>query len=342
MVETENLYDYSRKVSTIGGGGGQNTALRGFRELNDPKLITAIFGTWDNGGMSGLVRLKDGVMPPGDYFMCLYGLMHPDQSKSAQALLNDRARTPMLRDVLAVAAERKYHGIQEGIDALRDLFRIEARLFPVSTMDLHLNAETRNGHILEGETSIDLRGESEDFDPEDITSNIFFDNDAHANPLAVEAIDDSELIVSVPGSPYTSIFPHLLVNGIPQSIMNSEGKLVIAMNLMTTRGEDHHLKFASDWLKVYQHLLGDKRRINSSGQSRIDYIVANCEEVDTEIVEAYRNKGQELVQIDEDEIRRLAPGVQVIRKPLLDAEELEKKYIRHDPIALAKSILELR
>lgn len=316
----------------MGGGGAQEIILRGVTEVNYPEYNTAIFGTHDDGGKSFFARLKYGVVPPGDYFLCLYGMMEDqNQAKRAFALLNNRDETPMLRDMLAHAAEHKYHGIDEGIDAIRELFRVRGHLVPVSTQDLKLYAETINGSLIYGESNIDNRGKAADFEPENITSDIFYDVDAQANPRAIQAIKEADEIIVTPGSPYTSIFPLFIVHGIREAIMESTARLTVIPDLSTTRGEDHHLDTVGKWLHGFEHFLGERQDILAGKKnSRIDRVIINNDQIDEEVVEIYKHKGQSLVKFDEERCAKIALGAQFIRTGLIDEEEIRRRLIRHD------------
>lgn len=333
---------FEERTVSIGGGGGSYVVLLGLTALNRPDLNTAIFGTWDNGGKSGYIRLKDGVVPPGDYFLCLLAMMESDlQRESVRNLLYDRNRTPMLRDEIASTAERVNHGIQEGINCLRHSYRISGRLFPISTVDLTLYAETKNGNLIDGETNIDKRGEAQGFDPEDITRNVFFNTKARITEGAHNAILEAQRVIFAPGSPYTSLLPHLLVDGMQNALWATEAKVILNLNLMNTRGEDHHLNVASKYVAAFQHLSRDCRYIQKTGKSRIDYLIANNQSVPLEVLQDYKHKCQDQVILDREECERLAPGIKIIEEELLDDEELENRYIRHDPYKLARTCLSL-
>jgi len=333
---------YSQRTVTLGGGGGNNMILRGFSRLNENEKNKAIFGGWDDGSMSGLTRLKYGVVPPGDYFMCLYGLMESDeQERYAMSLFNDRGDETMIRDILAVKAQRKYNGIEAGIDAIRGLLQVKGDLIPVTNLDVRLNAITKRGNKIAGETNIDLRQNAEDFDPSDVIRRIYFDNEADATQRAIDAIMSADKIVIPPGSPYTSIFPHLLVRGIREAIMESKAKLVIVPNLTTAPGEDIHLDTIEKWLQEYQFLLSGYGISPKDTLSRIDYLVANNGKVKREVQQIYKDEGQLMVKFNHRSIQRVAHGIQVVQADLIDREEERKRFIRHDSVPTARTVLEL-
>ena len=335
-------HDYDQNIVTLGGGGGSNVILEGLTRKNNPKRNKAVFGVWDDGSLSGATRRKYGVMPPGDMFMCMLGMSEdPEQMQEMISLLVDRENPPLLRDLLYVQAQRRHQGMEGGIDSLRKLLRIQGELIPVSQMDLHLSAETKIGRIINGEGNIDKRQEAEDFDPADVTRHIFFDVRARATERAVQAILGADKVVIVPGSPYTSIFPHLLVHGIPEALMNAKGELVVIPNLTTAVGEDHHLDALSKWVQEFQFLLTGRGTVPRGEKSRIDYMLINNQKPPAELVRIYEDKGQKVVQFDRRRLQRIAQGIQIVERDLLDEEELKNRLIRHDPLKSADALLQI-
>lgn len=334
-----NLHKYSQKIVTIGGGTGQFTLLRGLVNLNDPSKIMAIPGSWDGGGSSGQLRIEQGILPPGDYMQCVEACMEdPEQLRVAISLLNDRSEGHPYRNILAAKAEKEFHSVQEGIDALRFLFRVQAKIIPSSLDNLKLFAETKNGLTIEGEESIDHLGQNTEFHPEDEVSRIYFNKEAQPNPKAIEAILQADKIVFAPGSPYTSSMAHLLIEGFAEAIMQSNAILVAVLNLMTTKGEDHHFHQASDWLKAFNYYLSDT--VQSDNESRLNYILANTNGLTDEIKEHYSAQGQKPIEVDDQACHAIAPNVQIVRSDIAHYNKKAHLY-RHDSTALAEAILTL-
>jgi uncharacterized cofD-like protein len=331
---------YKQKILTFGGGTGQFHLLSGLRELNDTRLITAVAGTWDSGGSSGRLRTELGVLPPGDLRRCILALMESEeQRRVAQRLFDDRLEEisgPLkghsLGNLIGARLEHIFRGQDRGTDAARALFRIRAQILPVSLTDLQLISETKRGIIIEGETNLDNRGKEKDFDPKDKIIRIYFNTRADANPKVLEAIAKAEKIVFSPGDLYTSILPHLLVDGVQKAIRASKAKLIFILNLTTKIGETDFYK-ASDYLKMFFFYLGDTKRL--------DYMVANDSHLDTKILDIYKKEGQELVEVDEKECKKLAPNLKIVRAEL--AKYMRKEHLlRHNPEKLASTVLDLK
>ena len=259
-----------------------------------------------------------------------------EQRQVAQRLFDDRLEEvsgPMkghsLGNLIAARLEHIFKGQDRATNAAIALFRIRAKMLPVSLTDLQLVAETEKGVIIEGETNIDNRGIRKDFDPKDKIARVFFNTRADSNPAVLEAIGQAEKIVFAPGDLYTSILPHLLVDGIQEAILASKAKLFFVLNLTTKKGETDFYK-ASDYLKGLLFYLGDV--------NRLDYLIANKNYIDKEILEIYKKVGQDLVELDEKVCKKLAPKAKIVKANL--ARYMRKQhFFRHNPEKLASIIL---
>lgn len=339
MAQTQDNYPYTQNIITFGGGTGQFYILSGLRELNLPSSITAVAGNWDSGGSSGRLRTELGVLPPGDIRRCILALMEDSKQREvAQKLFDDRleeASGPIkghsLGNLISARLDHIYKGQDRGTDAERKLFRIRASILPVSLTDLELISQTQKGLVIEGETNIDNRKTRDDFDPKDKIIRIYFSAKADPNPKVLEAIEEADKIIFSPGDLYTSVLPHLLVDGVKEAILKSSAKLVFVLNLMTKTGETDYFK-ASDHLKALLFYLGDP--------NRLDYMIVNEDHINPEVVGIYREEGQELVVVDEQECKRLAPNLIIVKGNM--AKYMEKEHLlRHDGKSLASTILEL-
>jgi len=330
---------YNQKIITFGGGTGQFHLLSGLRELNDNSKITAVAGTWDSGGSSGRLRTEIGILPPGDIRRCVLALMEDeDQRKVAQKLFDDRLEdmTGPLKghsfgNLLTARLDNLYSGQDRGIAAECNLFRVKAKIMPISLSRVQLIAETNKGNQITGETNIDLRVKNKHYDPEDKIVRIFFDTSADINPIIIDEIISADKIVFSQGDLYTSVLPHLLVSGVKEAIAKSKAKLIFILNLMTKPGETDNYK-ASDFVKSFLFYLDIP--------NRIDFIIANDNYLDPKILKIYEDGGQNLVKVDEKKLKKMEPNLEIIKKSI--SVYFKKEHLlRHDSIKLAESILEI-
>ncbi len=338
MIAQTAKSKFRQKIVTFGGKTGHFQLLTGLKKFNDPSLITAVVGTWDSGGSSGILRTELGVLPPGDIRACLLALMEDDeQQRVAQRLFDDRLKEVVgplkghsLGNLIGVRLDRIFHGQDRGTDAERALFRIRGQVLPASLTDLTLGCHTERGVEVDGETNIDKRSERKDFDPKDRIVRIYFGTHADNNPKVLTAISQADKIVFAPGDLFTSVLPHLLIDGVAEAICRSRAKVYFVLNLTTKPGETDSFK-ASDYLKALLFYLGNKKRLN--------FLVVSNARLDKEIVNLYKKEGQEVVELDEELCRKLAPNVKVVKAKL--GEYLKKDHLlRHNSERLAKAILE--
>lgn len=332
-------YLHQQKIVTFGGGTGHFSLLRGLVEHNNPELITAIVGTWDSGGSSGRLRTELGVLPPGDFRQCLLALMEDSKQRQvAQKLFDDRlADVPgllkghSLGNLIVARLENIYKGADRGIEAERLLFRIRAKVLPVSISELTLIARLEGGVEVEGETNIDLRGTKKGYNSKQKITRIYFEANADPNPEAIQAILNADKIIFSAGDLYTSVLPHLLVSGVKEAIEKSKAEVILVLNLMTKMGETDNFK-ASDYLKTFNYYLGNRNRIN--------FIIANSNGLDSEIIKVYKKDKQQPVKLDDEICKKISLDIKIIKKPLA-IYHMREHLFRHDPKILAQTLLEI-
>jgi len=323
---------YNKKIVVLGGGTGQFNLLRGLVKLNSPEKITAIAGSWDSGRSSGRLRTEMGILPPGDARQCLIALMgDPAQQEVAIATFNDRSiNDHALGNLIIAILEKVYHGPDRALEKFRKLFLIKSKVFAISLTDLELNALLQSGKTLQGEEAIDTHQIKRGYNPKDKIARIFFTKKGEANPLALKAIREADLIVLSSGSLYGSVLPHLLVDKVQKAIAQTRGKVIFVLNLMTEDGQTQGYS-APDHLQALFYYLEEKN---------LDYMIVNKKKIDGAVLKIYKKEKQEPVRLDEEKCKKIAPKLQVIYKEL--ASYMPKEHLlRHDPLKLAKTILDL-
>src|SRR6185503_7238133 len=79
---------------------------------------------------------------------------------------------------------------------------------------------------------------------------------AAAQPEAVRAILEADLVVLGPGSLYTSVVPNLLVEGIGKALLQSDALKMYICNVATQPGETDGYDVAAHVAALVQHLPG--------------------------------------------------------------------------------------
>jgi uncharacterized cofD-like protein len=330
-------YKFNKRIVTFGGKTGHFQLLNGLKKFNDPALVTAVVGTWDSGGSSGILRSALGVLPPGDIRACLLALMEDDeQQRVAQRLFDDRLlettgplKGHSLGNLIGVRLDHIFHGQDRGTDAERALFGIRAQVLPATLTDLNLVGMTKKGIEINGEANIDLRKNKPAFDPKDRIARIYFTTHADSNPRVLAAIKTANVIVFAPGDLYTSVLPHLLIDGVAEAVAKSKAKVFLVLNLVEKEGETDYFK-ASDFVKAFNFYIGTSKRLN--------YLVVNNRKIDREVLNVYAGEKKKEIQLDEKMCKKAAPNVKIIKAKL--GEYLIKDHLlRHNPENLARAIL---
>ena len=325
----------SKKIVCIGGGTGTFVALRGLKSYQHN--LSAIVTMSDSGGSNRRLRDEFGLLPTSDLRQCLVALA--DESGGVGLLRKlfmyrfekGNGIAGMTFGNLFMAALTDILGSQE--EAIRKtgkVLRIKGAVIPVTFTDTNLFATYENGHTVSEEHLID----EPEHDGKLKITNVYLKPDATANPDALKAIKQADLIVIGPGDLYTSIIPNVLVAGVGEAIAQTKGKVVYVLNLMTKFGQTYAFK-ASDHVKALEALIGKS----------LDYVIVNSDMAfPKEALTAYADCHEEPV-IDDLTDREFA----VVRAPLVSSAVVEKSaadtlvrsLIRHDSDLLAKTIVSL-
>lgn len=310
----------NKKVTVIGGGTGLSTLLRGLKRYTED--LTAIVTVGDDGGGSGILRKDLGILPPGDIRNCILALA--DTEPLMEKLLQFRFNEGNLKGqnfgnlFLAAMTGISDNNFMEAIKRMSDVLAVKGTVLPVTLDNMILSAELENGDIIKGESKI----------PKKVIENKsrikrlnIEPKEAKAPIEAIEAIENSDIIVIGPGSLYTSIIPNLLVNDIKEALLRTKGRKVYISNIMTQQGE-------TDNYRVSDHI---RAIIEHSSPKVIDKIIANTGVIDNFYIEKYEMKNSDKVELDIENLN----GYNVIKENILN---FSKNLVRHDSDKLAEII----
>jgi len=250
-----------KKIVVIGGGTGTYTVLSALR--GRPVYLSAIVSMSDDGGSTGVLREEFGILPTGDVRRAIVALSkHPDELLAK--LFNYRFREGSsaqagglnghnFGNLIITALERICGDFEKAIAEASRLLAVEnGEVIPVTLSNVQLLAELENGSTIKGETNIDIPKH----DGELAINKVWLEPSAKANPRALKALRQADLIVMGPGDLYTSVLPNLLVKGVSEAIVQSKAKKVFICNLMTKYGETHGF-VAKDFIEALENYLGE-------------------------------------------------------------------------------------
>jgi uncharacterized cofD-like protein len=303
------------KIVAVGGGTGLSMLLRGLKEHTGN--LSAVVTVADDGGSSGRLRNELGLPPPGDLRNCIAALAdaEPLMTRLFQYRFNEGTGLEGHSfGNLFIAAMTSVTGNFE--DAVRETSRVLAvrgQILPSTLAMVTLSAVTHDDEAIHGESKITERGSR-------IKQVFIHPDNAQANPDAIRAILDADMIVVGPGSLYTSVLPNMLVEGIRRAIEMSKAVKVYVCNVATEHGE-------TDTFAVSDHYEALEEHVNNLA---FHYIIANNNIAKNGLPEAFH---AEPVRIDSIQL----DGAAVIAADVIS----EENRYHHDAQKLAATVMSI-
>lgn len=323
------------KIVVIGGGTGSFTLLSTLKAYTPN--ITALVNMADDGGSTGVLRDELGVLPPGDVRQCLVAL---SDSPKLRDLFSYRFEQGTFEghafgNLLLTALEKMTGSFSEAVETASEILRINGAVVPATLDNVRLKMEWPEAStILHGERVIDA-----DFfanDPRQATLSLV--PTARANPDALAAIANADLIVLAPGDLYTSLGPLLVIKEVGDALCCVKAPIVYVANLVTKQGQ-------TDGFTVSDHADELERFI---GGACIDYVLYNSQQPDEDVARRYKAEGAYLVKADDRALKskkyKAVAGhflSAMAEKPASDVIPVTRSLIRHDAKAVAEAIMEV-
>ena len=321
------------KIVVIGGGTGSFTLLQGIKRYT--KDVTALVNMADDGGSTGQLRDELGVLPPGDVRQCLVAL---SDSPKVRDLFNYRFDEGSLKghafgNLFMAALEKMTGSFAEAVELAGNVLNIEGRVEPVTLTDVTLCAEGKDGQPVKGEFTI----AHQELAPR---PNIWLEPEAVANPRAIQAILEADLVVIAPGNLYGSLAPALVIEGVRQALHKTKAKRVYVCNLVSKPGPTDGFS-VMDFASEIERLAGGEF---------LDYVVFNTDNPSDELMKKYAHDGELVVPYDVDELKQQHyefRGVPILAKKVWTGAQASdpiantRSYIRHDPDAVARQLMRI-
>jgi len=318
----------------MGGGHGLASLLRGLKryvKAADGALeITAVVTVTDDGGSSGRLRREFDVLPPGDIRNCMVAL---SQDETLLSQLFDYRFTGgkglkghSFGNLFLTAMTRLTGDFAHAVKLSSEVLAVNGRIYPSTSANVRLEAMLAEGRKVIGETRISRS--KQPIDRVMLTPR-------RARPLkeTLDAIAHADLITMGPGSLYTSVIPHLLVEGIPQALAASPATKAYFANLMTQPGETSNMR-ASD------HMAAILRHAGRYSRNLVDVCVVNTGSIMRRVLEHYQEREARPVKNDAENIEKM--GVKVLQEDLVRmAGRRVQDKIRHDPGAISAIAIQL-
>ncbi|WP_020007886.1 gluconeogenesis factor YvcK family protein [Salinicoccus albus] len=314
------------KVTLVGGGTGLSVLARGLRRY--PVDISAIVSVADDGGSTGLVRDQIDMPAPGDIRNVMSSLSDVEsklENLFVYRFKKDRFGGHALGNLMLAAMYDMTGDFAMAVKELSKILNVKGTVIPSTNFSPKLAARMDDNSIIVGESYIpEVKQKIEEV--------YLLPNDTVATAEAVQAIEDSDVIVFGPGSLYTSVIPNLLPGGIKDAILGSQGIKVYVSNIMTQVGETLGYT-AADHLEAIDFHLGQK-----TGRSIMDFIILNEQDIQGQISEYYSRNHMSIVSSDKQRIREM--GVEIATDHRLVSID-DQGAVRHNNKVLAEKIYDI-
>jgi uncharacterized cofD-like protein len=304
------------KAVVIGGGTGAPVSIRAL--LNIDVSVSAVVAMADDGGSTGVLRERLGIMPVGDIRKCLASMAADQSSVWAQAFsrrLSYVDNHPLGNLVLSTLIETT-DSLPEAIKLCEELLHARGKVLP-STLDcVTLSGNQADGQTIVGQAMLTQSGNA-------LSSVKLCPDQPEAYDAAVDAIMQADMVVLGPGSLFTSIIPNLLVPDILNAISKSSALKVFLCSLADMQGETRGMSAAEHLNALLRHGM----------KGLLDICVVHEPEPLPDYLKHV--KRVRIDQSDCDDI--LATGVRLIVRPLVDPV----RPTWHSVSALSELFLEL-
>ena len=301
-----------------------NAVLKGLKNYTDN--ITAIVTVSDYGAPKTESRRVLETLPLDDVKESIVALSSNEDAM--EKLMNFKFKYGRLTnlsfsDMYFTAMQDLYNDFAESVKQSQNIFNITGKVLPVTMEEIKICAELEDGTVIESKEKI----------PEEINNttskiNRIFISPSNCKPApgVIEAITEADAIVIGPGSLYTNVIPNLLVKGVAKAIKESKAFKIYVSNIMTEPGQTDNYSLSEHIKAINEHV----------GKGVIEYCIYDTGEIIPEYIRRYNMEGSELVEQDVSKAK--VEGIYMLQRKL---SHIENGYIRHNPDAIAATIIEL-
>ncbi len=252
----ERIYEYrlrqgGPRIVCIGGGTGMPAVLRGLKHHS--ANITAIVTVGDDGGSSGRLRREHGILPPGDFRNNIVALaeVEPLMARLFQYRFAEGSVLSghSFGNLFVLAMTGVTGSFEHALRETSRVLAVQGVILPSTPQDVQICAEFSDGSEECGESRIPEIGKP-------IERLRIKPEHPAAQPEAVRAILEADLVVLGPGSLYTSVIPNLLVEGIAKALLQTDALKVYVCNVATQPGETDGFSVEAHIGALVRHMPG--------------------------------------------------------------------------------------
>ena len=324
LIFNRKVYDEGPNIVVIGGGSGLDSVLKGLK--NYTSNITAIVTVSDYGEITSDSRKMLETMPLDNIKNSFVALS--ENETVMNGILNYKFTQGKLKslsfgDIYLLAMKELYGDFTASIEQSKHVLNITGKVLPVTLEEIDICAELEDGTVIQSRSKI----------PEVVSDKVskinrIFINPSNCSPApgVIEAIQNADAIIIGPGSLYTNVIPNLLVKGVAKAIKENKGFKIYISNIMTEPGQTDNYTLSQHIKAIQEH----------AGKGIVDYCIYDTGEIVPEFIRRYNRDGRDLVEQDISKAKE--EGVKLLQRNL---SYIDGEFIRHNPDAIASSIIEL-
>ena len=324
LIFNKKVYDEGPNIVVIGGGTGLASVLKGLKKYTNN--ITAIVTVSDYGEEANDSRKLLSTLPLDDIKGSISALAEDDTLMNS--ILNYKFRSGKLKnldfgDIYLLAMKELYGDFTTSIEKTKNVLNMSGRVLPVTLDAIDICAELEDGTVIKDRKLI----------PQTVSNMVSKINrifiapsNCSAAPGVIEAIKNADAIIIGPGSLYTNVIPNLLVRGVAKAIKENKGFKIYISNIMTEPGQTDNYTLSEHIKAINEH----------AGKGVVDYCIYDTGEIIPEFIRKYNKEGADIVE--QDVSRAKEQGIKMIQRNL---SFIDGEFIRHNPDAIASSIIEL-
>ena len=324
LIFNKKVYDEGPNIVVIGGGSGLDSVLKGLK--NYTSNITAIVTVSDYGEQATDSRKMLESMPLDDIKNSFIALSENEAAMSGilnYKFTNGKLKSLSFGDIYLLAMKELYGDFTASIEQSKNVLNMTGKVLPVTLEPIDICAELEDGTVITNKDKI----------PEIVADKVskinrIFINPSNCSPApgVIEAIQKADAIIIGPGSLYTNVIPNLLVNGVAKAIKENKGFKIYISNIMTEPGQTDNYTLSEHIQAIHEH----------AGKGIVDYCIYDTGEIVPEFIRRYNKEGADLVE--QDTAKAKEEGIKLIQRNL---SYIDSEFIRHNPDAIASSIIEL-
>ena len=269
-------------IVVIGGGHGMATILRGIKYIDNINL-SAIVTVADDGGSTGRIRKYYDIPAMGDIREVMISLA--TKESLLQQLMDYRFEGSQQVDLLGhnlgnlilTAMTQMCGNFSESIIELSKVLSVKGTVIPSSDQIFTLYAKTVDGKEIKGEANIPFN--------DDRIEYVYYKEDIKATPLAINAIDNADIIIYGIGSLYTSVLPNIIIDDIKDAINRSKAKKIYFSNVMTQKGETDNYSIEDHVDAIIDH-----------GVS-VDCVIVHDDDIPNDLINKYALENSRVISL---------------------------------------------